>query len=181
MPTEHEYKYLISLDFVRALTEDRLNSICSEHRIIEQGYICHGMGSNLRVRCTIIQNEIQWFLTFKQKDENRIIEVETTLSFRDGEDLWSKCYWKLSKDRYIFLEDGLKWEIDLFKKNGEIYFVLAEVELTEGAPRPDKMPDFLKEHLLHKVDLTDDRFSNKKLGDLEYASNLYLIFNQVKE
>jgi hypothetical protein len=51
--------------------------------------------------------------------------------------------------------------------------VLAEVELKEGSPRPKRLPEFIKKHLLYEVPLTDDRFSNKRLGDVDYATRLY--------
>lgn len=76
----------------------------------------------------------------------------------------STCYWTLSKDRYIYEEDGLKWEIDFFKNGEDLYFVMAEIELPEGHVRPTKIPSLLKQHLLYEVPLTDDRFSNRKLG-----------------
>lgn len=113
-------------------------------------------------------------MTYKLKDADRTIEVETPLEERDAEALWRKCYWCLSKDRYVYNDGALKWEIDFFfEESGRIYFILAEVELPEGAPRPRKMPDFLQKHLLMEVPLTDDRFSNRKLGDVEYANKLY--------
>ena len=173
MPTEHEFKYVISLDLTREYTEDQLKVVCSEHRAIEQGVLLHGSGSYLRVRRSVTKAGVQNFLTFKLKDADRTIEVEQPIDARDATDLWRRCYFKLKKDRYIYTENGLKWEIDLFKDGERVYFILAEVELPEEAPRPKKLPAFLKRHLLYEVPLTDDRCSNKRLGDVEYASKLY--------
>lgn len=183
MPTEHEFKYVISLDLVREYTEDQLKVVCSEHRVIEQGVALHGPGSYLRIRRSVTKTGTQWFMTFKLKDADRTIEIENPIDQRDANDLWRRCYWKLKKDRYIYVENGLKWEIDLFKDGDRVYFILAEVELAEDAPRPKKMPAFLKRHLLYEVPLTDDRCSNKRLGDVEYASKLYdtLIRQGVKD
>lgn len=173
MPTEHEFKYVISLELTKEYTEDQLKVVCSEHRAIEQGVLLHGPGSYLRIRRSTTKAGVQNFMTFKLKDADRTIEVEQPLDVRDAADLWRRCYFKLKKDRYIYAENGLKWEIDLFKDGDRVYFILAEVELPEDAPRPKKMPAFLKRHLLYEVPLTDDRCSNKRLGDVEYASKLY--------
>ena len=54
-----------------------------------------------------------------------------------------------------------------------LYFVQAEVELEEGSNKPEEIPEFLREFLLYEVPLTDDRFSNKRLSDVEFASRLY--------
>ncbi len=173
MPTELEYKYVLSLDLVKEYTEDQLKVMCQEHKGIEQGCISHGPGMYLRIRKALVNHNTQWFMTFKLKDADRTIEIEQTIDARDGSDLWSRCYWKLKKDRYIYEQGGLKWEIDLFKDSDRVYFILAEVELPEGSLRPKKMPPFLERHLLYEVQLTDDRFSNKRLADVDYATKLY--------
>lgn len=180
MATEHEYKYLISLDFAKDFPHERMQSMCHEHRSIEQGVVCHGMGMNLRIRKSIIFSRTQWYMTFKLKDaqSDRLIEVENLLDARDGEDLWRNCYWKLRKDRYVFMEDDKVWEIDFFNGPDGIYFILAEIELMEGSPRPSNVPTFIKDYVVHEVALTDDRFSNKRLGDLEYAKKVYSNFNK---
>lgn len=132
---------------------------------------------DLRVRHSLDKNgHEEWVLTFKQKVTERKIEVEKTLSTRDGMDLWEVATSKLKKVRhYADNGDGTVWEIDLFYNpdTGDLYFAMAEIELEEGFPPPDELPDFLQKFLLFKVPLTDDRFLNKRLGDMEYAKNLY--------
>jgi CYTH domain-containing protein len=169
---------VISLDLIREYTEDQLAVMCQEQRGIEQGCFLHGPGSYLRIRRVSTKGKVEWFLTLKTKDADRTIEIENPIDARDAQDLWSRCYWKLKKDRYVYAEGGIKWEIDLFKENGEVYFILVEAELPEDAPRPKKLPGFLKRHLIYEVPLTDDRFSNKKLADVDYAQKLYRICNR---
>ena len=101
------------------------------------------------------------------------IEIEKKIDDRDGQDLWSVCVAKLKKDRYMIEDKGITWELDFFRKGHHLYFVLAEVELPEGASRPKIVPDFLKDYVVYEVPLTDDRFSNKRLGDVDFATNLY--------
>lgn len=184
MPTEHEYKYVLSMETDEPFFKDN----CEKHLIIQQGYLAFSKGMTCRVRSSRLSGEsdrrTKWFLTFKQKVRNRVIEVETRLDDRDGNDLWSACVGKLKKDRYVICDELTAdngeysvWEVDFFKTgNGfsrtSLYFVLAEVELEEGSPRI-ALPDFIKDNLLYEVPLTDDRFSNKRLGDVEYATEMY--------
>lgn len=175
MPTEHEFKYVISLDLMNDFSKGQLKDLCCEFRSIEQGIICHGPGMYLRIRrCKFKEKDkTNWHMTFKLKDADRTIEIENPIDARDGQDLWSRCYWKLVKDRYVYEKDDIKWEIDFFKHKNEIYFILAEAELPEDAPRPQKLPSFLRKNLIYEVPLTDDRFSNKRLGSVKYARKIY--------
>lgn len=175
MPTEHEFKYVISLDLLSEFSKSQLKDMCIEYRSIEQGVVCHGPGMYLRIRKSFIKekNKTNWQMTFKLKDADRTIEIENPIEAQDGEDLWSRCYWTLTKDRYVYEKDDIKWEVDFFKYKNEVYFILAEAELPEDAPRPKKMPSFLKKHLIYEVPLTDDRFSNKRLASVKYARKIY--------
>lgn len=173
MPTEHEYKYVISLDIAKEYDETALRQMSREVQHIKQGYLAFSKGMTLRTRCLVKKGKKQWFLTFKQKINDRVVEIENRISGRDGKDLWSACVGQLTKDRYVFPHYGHVWEVDFFRKAGLLYFVQAEVELEEGANRPDDIPPFLKKHIIYEVPLTDDRFSNKRLGDVEYAYRLY--------
>jgi CYTH domain-containing protein len=175
VPTEHEFKYVISLDLVDEFTKSQIKEMCVDYRCIEQGVICHGPGMYLRIRkCSFKdKNKASWQMTFKLKDADRTIEIETPIDSRDGEDLWTRCYWSLTKDRYVCEKYGIRWEIDFFKHKNDVYFILAEAELPEDAPKPEKLPGFLKKHLIYEVPLTDDRFSNKRLGSVSYAKKIY--------
>lgn len=130
-------------------------------------------GMTTRIRHQSEVKSHKWYLTFKQKVNNRVIEIEKKLDSRDGKDLWDVCVGRLKKTRYIFDNNGEIWEVDLFTKGTHLYFILAEVELPEGAPRPEQVPEFMKDFVVYEVPITDDRFSNKRLGDVEYATNLY--------
>ncbi len=180
MPTEHEYKYVLRQDFLPETVEwDRVQHI-------EQGYLAYSKGMSVRVRHLDDGKKSKWFTTLKQNVKGRVVEIETKLDERDGQDLWRECVGKLKKDRHVVEHKGLKWEVDFFYnampvqrldicnyKGDHLYFVMAEVELPEGASRPKEVPSFIKDHLLLEVQLTDDRFSNKRLGDAEYATKIY--------
>ena len=168
MPTEHEYKYVLDL----SLASEDLETMTSKSYHIEQGYLYFSKDMATRIRCMKNSEEEKWYFTFKQKIDNRVIEIEEEIDRRDGQDLFKICVRKLKKDRYVIDNKGIMWEVDFFKKEN-LYFILAEVELEEGAPRPKKLPNFLKDHILYEVPLTDNRFSNTNLGDIDFATNLY--------
>ena len=177
MPTEHEYKYLISMDIAGRTGTSFLAQKAKEKQVIKQGYLNFNKGTSTRVRCTTVANKQSWSFTFKQKVGDRVVEIEKKkIDDRDGQDLWSVCIAKLEKDRYLIEDGDLTWEIDFFKNGDNVYCVLAEVELPEGAPRPENVPNFLKDYLLYEVGLEDDRFSSKRLSDVEFATNLYQRF-----
>ena len=175
MPTEHEFKFVVHNEAFGEYYQDHCDIMYyDKHFIIEQGYLAFSKGMTTRIRSIKKKgsSKKKWYLTFKQKIKCRVVEVETKLDERDGEDLWDACVGKLLKDRYVFKENNGNWELDFFRKGSHRYFTLAEVELEEGAPRPDA-PPWLDKHILFKVPLTDDRFSNKRLGDVDYAQRIY--------
>lgn len=176
MPTEHEYKYVLSKDILKQ--EPALSMASHEIQHIKQGYLAFSKGMTLRVRCITKgssdgNEKKKWYMTLKQKVGERVIEIETKISDRDGKDLWSSCVGRLTKDRYVVPYNYHIWEVDFFLKGGQLYFVQAEVELDEGDDRPKEMPPLLKKHLIYEVPLTDDRFSNKRLTDVDYTHRLY--------
>lgn len=184
MPTEHEYKFVIDNKSFGDYYQNNLEILKHDkHLVIEQGYLAFSKGMTTRIRSIIRRGKStrkKWYLTFKQKVRNRVIEIETKLDQRDGEELWGVCVGKVFKDRFVFYEHNGTWELDFFRKGTHRYFTLAEVELEEGAPRPGP-PEWLRNHILYEVPLTDDRFSNKRLGDVEYAQRIYQEITEDKD
>ena len=173
MPTEHEYKYVISLDFAKDYDHEALKSESDSFLKIKQGYLSFSKGMTARIRCQTFINKDQWVYTFKQKVGNRVIEIEKKIDKRDGKDLWSVAVAKLKKTRYIIDNNGMIWELDLFRNGNNLYFIQAEVEMPEGSKRPKNIPDLFKDYVIYEVPLDDDRFANKRLGEVEYATDLY--------
>ena len=101
MPTEHEYKYLLSLELAKDFDHPTLLKMSKEHQHIKQGYLAFSKGMTTRIRCIDDGEKQKWFLTFKQKVEERVIEIEKRLDDRDGQDLWSVCVGKLKKYLYF--------------------------------------------------------------------------------
>jgi CYTH domain-containing protein len=123
-------------------------------------------------------NKAKHYMTFKcscNGGANRVVEIEKKIDQRDFDDLWPQCMNKLRKLRYLVRDEAKQvWEIDFFKTHdNRNYFAMAELEMPEGQIEPEIIPSFIKNNLLHKVALTDCRFSSKLLGDVRYASDLY--------
>lgn len=144
---------------------------------ISQGYLIATRGITVRVRKSIPiydnGNKGGYFFTLKANTNGRCIEVENKLDKRDFQDLWAISLNKLEKIRYEIPSGRHVWECDFFKDyKGETYIAVAEVEMPEGQLEPDSLPSFIKQNLLHKVSLTDTRFSNKLISDPRYATDL---------
>lgn len=138
---------------------------------------------SLRVRETKQQNKVIYELTFKQKVQTRVIEIEKKLDARDFNDLWNTTVNRLEKIRYDVIDDDYKWEIDAFKDhNHETYIIVAELELPEDMNRPNSnhIPKIINKNLLYSVPIDDDRFASKKIADVKFAQNLYEEFIRSK-
>ncbi len=174
MSTEFEYKYILrmSSELRETIIKNKIES-----RRIKQGYLftSNDMVTRIRSSTNLKNDELQWFLTLKKKTRIRLIEIETEIDSIDGEELFEFCDKKVEKIRDLIKHNELIFEVDFFI-NLEIiqgwYFVMVEVEVKLNSERP-KLPDFLQKHLLYEVPLTDNRFSNTNLGDVNYTSNLY--------
>jgi len=178
MPTEHEYKFVVHKDIERFRENPIPKGITYNKYLIRQGYLAFSKGMTTRIRCLQKvgpdgRDKKKWYLTFKQKSNSgRVIEIEKKLDGRDGSELWDICVGKLKKERFSFDNGNVTWELDFFLNHNQVYFVLVEAELPEGESRPE-MPSFLQPFLLYKAELEDDRFSNKRLGDVDYSTKIY--------
>lgn len=170
MPTENERKWVIS-----RTCESIVNELSVEQYNISQGYLIATRGITVRVRKLSRRStgHNSYFFTLKVNTGGRCIEVENDLDERDFNDLWNIALNKLEKIRYIVRHGRAAWELDFFKDyRGETYIAVAEIELPEGQLEPESVPEIVKKNMLYKVGLTDQRFSNKLLGDARYASEL---------
>jgi CYTH domain-containing protein len=171
MPIEFEYKYVLSKDLL-----NQVEPWQQPHKIItiQQGYLAISGNMNLRVRHELSDKERnRWVTTLKQKVGDRVVEIEREIEPEDGELLYEVSAPKLTKTRHMIPGHCGQWsEVDVFYSGEEIYFLLLEVEMSEGMLRPI-LPDCLKKYVIHEVGLTDNRFSNTKLGDVEHTKRLY--------
>lgn len=171
MPTENERKYVI-----KTSCEVEVNELCYEKYQIGQGYLIATRGITVRIRKMkpLFGKEKEvYYYTMKVNAGGRMIEIEDKIDKRDFDDLWNISVNKLEKIRYIVKEQKAYWEIDFFKDyRNETYMAVAEIEMPEGQIEPDSLPSVVKDNLIYKVDLTDNRFANKLLGDARYACEI---------
>lgn len=166
-------KYLLQADSESKFSH---HPALKEIRHIRQGYLGFSKGMSLRIRET---NNERYELTFKQKVNNRVVEIEKKISSRDFEDLWSVAVNRLEKLRYdMYFHDGQGgvhcWEVDAFKDHDhKTYVIIAEHEMDEGVDKPNFVPTLIQETLVYAVPRTDDRFASKKIADVKYAKKLY--------
>jgi CYTH domain-containing protein len=178
VPTENERKYIISTS-----CEDSVDALASKKCDIAQGYLIATRGITVRVRkSTVIgTSKSSYYMTMKVGIGSRIVEVENKLDERDFNDLWSISLNKLEKIRYYVKHLGDTWELDFFKDyQGKTYIAVAEIELPEAQLEPKTVPSIVEKNLIHKVALTDSRFSNKLLGDVRYSLNILGELNAIR-
>jgi CYTH domain-containing protein len=168
MPTENERKYVLKMD-----CEPKAEALSHKKYFISQGYLIATRGITVRIRKLDNGKKVKHYFTLKANAGGRCIELEERIDKRDYDDLWAICLNKLEKIRYVVKDKKDVWELDFFKDyQGQTYFALAEVELPEGVPAPDKLLDIVSRNLLYEVPLTDNRFGNKLLGDARYAADI---------
>lgn len=165
MPIENERKYVLPPDFDTAGLDGWVR------HDIRQAYLDDGP----RIR----QIDDGYLFTYKKwvKITKELVEIEVEISRDDFELLWSERAQSIEKTRFERHVDGVEWVIDRLRdKDGAVYFVLAEAELPRGQQVPQHVPDAIAAHILYAVAADDNRFTNKKLSDPDYAARL---FNEV--
>lgn len=161
MPIENELKYVLPLDFSEASLKDW------QRHDIRQGYLEEGP----RIR----QRDDDYLFTYKKwvPAAKLLVEIETLIPGSDFDLLWPLCVERLQKTRYVKMADECEWVVDFLRDAaGAVYFVQAEVEMPEGQAGPDGIPDVVRNHIVYAVAAEDNRFTNKKLADPDYAATL---------
>ena len=177
MPTENERKYVLNIE-----CEKHLENNCKkiDKFLLHQGYLAFSKGMTLRLRSCqqIINNnlvgEIKRKLCYKQKVNDRVIEIEKKIDKRDFDDLWTTCLNKVQTYRYSFYLDKNLWEIDFFKNHhNETYFAMAECEMSEDYIEPEFIPEFIEKNILYFVPIDSDDYSTKRLACFSHAKKIY--------
>ena len=161
MPVENERKYVLSPTFGSDGLEGWMRFD------ILQAYLDDGP----RIR----KFGGDYLFTYKKwaPHVKELVEIETAISREDFELLWPMRVEAVQKTRYIRETDDGEWVVDFLRDgHGEVYFVLAEVELSRFQALPDEIPAEIRDHILYAVAAEDNRFTNKKLSDQDYAASL---------
>ena len=176
MPTENEIKYVMYLDSEKEIE----NSHKFDKFFLHQGYLAFSKGMTLRLRScqkmikNNFQGEIKRKLCYKQKVNNRVVEIEKKIDKRDFDDLWINCLNKVQKYRYSIKINKYLWEIDFFKNHhNETYFAMAECEMPENHIEPEFIPDIISKHILYVVPKDSDDYSTKRLACNSHAKKVY--------
>ena len=185
MPTENERKYVLSLESEQEFEFCQFK-FCK--LLLHQGYLAFAKGMTLRLRSSqeiikgVAEGELKRKLCYKQKVNNRVIEIEKKIDKRDFEDLWTTCLNKVQKYRYSINLNKNLWEIDFFKNHhNETYFAMAECEMPEGQVEPQFIPDIIQKHMLYSVPLDSDEYSTKRLACITHAKKIYKKLNNEKK
>ena len=88
MPIENERKYLLDMS---SIDEISTNSITKKQ--IKQGYL----SKSARIRSTNQDNVISYFFTFKKLVDKKLVEIETLISKKDFEKLWTVAKFKIER------------------------------------------------------------------------------------
>ena len=162
MPIENERKYILPLDF------DAAALIGWNKHDIRQAYLNDGP----RIR----QIDADYIFTYKKwiPQVSELVEVEVAISQDDFDLLWSQRVQSLEKTRYEKHIGDAEWVVDfLHDPTGLNFVVMAEVELARYKLEPDAIPDEIASHIVYAVAAVDNRFTNKKLSDPNYAAKIY--------
>ena len=161
MPTENERKFVLRRSLahqINTLLSDSNTGLKGPARI-QQGYLSSWSKGSIRVRSMSQERT----LTAKQNTGKRVVEIETSISQIDFDDLFEQTVEKLEKDRYKLrvVRGGhfFIWEIDLFYSLETCYpnpyFILAEHEMPEGQLEPYFIPDLIQQYLLYAVPIQE--------------------------
>jgi CYTH domain-containing protein len=162
MPIENELKYILPLDF------DATTLSGWEKHGIRQAYLNDGPRIR-QINADHIFTYKKWIAQVKE-----LVEIETAISQDDFELLWSQRVQSLEKTRYEKHIGAAEWVVDfLHDPSGRNFVVMAEVELPRYVLQPDMIPDEIATRILYSVPAGDNRFTNKKLSDPDYAAKMY--------
>ena len=162
MPIENERKYVLPANF----DAGRLKGWTRYD--IRQAYLDDGP----RIR----QKNDAYIFTYKRwiPEVKELVEIETAISRDDFDLLWSQRGEALEKTRFEKVIGDSEWVVDFLRDpSGDVYFVLAEAELPRYQAQPDSLPEEISSSILHAVAAEDNRFTNKKLSDVDYARRLF--------
>jgi len=128
---------------------------------ITQHYGTDGLGP-FRIRCQVSTPKgAEYFLTRKTPISPGIAhEVEKQISKSEFELFGEKCKEWISKARFIFKNDDLNFEVDIFRR--DVRLTIMEVELP-SLEHPFEIPTFLQKCIIHEITGLES-FSNHSIA-----------------
>lgn len=133
---------------------------------IKQGYLQSDKNRTVRVRSLINQkNKSTYYITIKGPSNSSGMsrfEYESIISNNDAEKLFDLCYFPLIiKNRYIYMYDGMKWELDSFSGDNK-GLLIGEVEIV------NETIDFQKPEFVIKEVTGNPKYYNSMLQKNPY-------------
>lgn len=133
---------------------------------IKQGYLQSDKNRTVRVRSLINQkNKSTYYITIKGPSNSSGMsrfEYESIISNNDAEKLFDLCYLPLIiKNRYIYMYDGMKWELDSFSGDNK-GLLIGEVEIV------NETIDFQKPEFVIKEITGNPKYYNSMLQKNPY-------------
>ena len=133
---------------------------------IKQGYLQSDKNRTVRVRSLINQkNKSTYYITIKGPSNSSGMsrfEYESIISNNDAEKLFDLCYLPLIiKNRYIYMYDGMKWELDSFSGDNK-GLLIGEVEIV------NETIDFQKPEFVTKEVTGNSKYYNSMLQKNPY-------------
>lgn len=168
MPIENERKFVLNDD---GRLEAQIGAAPGvERSLLQQAYLD---SAGVRIRSLEEPGGTRHVFTYKCTVDGQVVEIETAISAKDFERLWTRRQQSLSKVRYAWADGVFHWDVDFFKRDdGSTYFAQAEVEMPEDQVEAPPLPALLAGHLLAIVPAGDSRFASKYLTDQEHARRL---------
>ncbi len=168
MPIENERKFVLDDD---GKLEPRLAQVPGvTSKSVRQAYLD---APGLRIRSMESGGKRAHFFTYKREVEGQVVEIETEISAKDFDRLWTQRQESLRKTRYSWPDGRFHWDVDFFKtEDGRTYFAMAEVEMPENDTAPPPLSARLASHFLAEAPHRDPRFTSKRLADQAFAEQL---------
>jgi adenylate cyclase len=135
---------------------------------IKQGYLQSDKNRTVRIRSINNQkNKATYYITIKGPSNASGMsrfEYESIISNNDAEKLFDLCYFPLIiKNRYIYMYDGMKWELDSFSGDNK-GLLIGEVEIV------NENIDFQKPEFVTKEVTGNSKYYNSMLQKNPYNS-----------
>lgn len=172
MPIEHERKLILHTPAHAQLMKELRGDVSVEWFDITQAYV----NNSCRIRhvvphSTRLRTE-QFVFTFKTKVRGATVEIENAISVHDYQKLFLISKPVIVKTRAKIPCVDHHWDVDFMRKpkSGEVYLVMAEVEMPEFATDLPDVHTLLEPYALKWIDQGDKRFNNRNLSNAKKAA-----------
>lgn len=172
MPIEHERKLILHTPQHAQLMKELRSDVSVEWFDITQAYL----SNSCRIRHVVPHvnplTDEAFIFTFKTKVRGSTVEIETDLSVHDYQKLFLISKPVIVKTRAKIQCADHHWDVDFLRKpkSGEVYLVMAEVEMPEFATELPDIHKLLEPYALKWIDQGDKRFNNRNLSNPKKAA-----------